>query len=541
MPAKIQGHIKLPTSRLSWRIVWWVFVSVIAIETIIFIPSYQNRREELLKQIQSDALAEVSLIAKLSLAMVSDTAILQNISMLLDHHHITGGVLYSSSGKEIGFFGERPALSFARVRDRQQNTLLTDDMARYDIAAPFLRPSGRFTLIVRNDSSFVKQELFHFFLRIAGLVIIISLFVTAGSWLTLAPLVVTPVLRLRKDLVAAGDAIAHDQPAPDFASLQHERKDELGEVISAFRQMYRQISDAINNRRKAETALQQSYRQLDTYSKALNKELEKGRQMQNGFLPARLLQIPGWETATFFKPARQVAGDFYDMFTLPGKCVGIVVADVCDKGVGAALFMALFRSLIRIFSGQALPGELTVQELCRIDGSECAAGSDLTTPNPYHINALQAVQLTNDYIAVHHGNLAMFATMFFGVLDPETGLLTYISGGHDPLFVVPPEGGVKTALKGTGPAVGVQAGTAFKMRQTVMDPGDLLLGYTDGVPDASAEDGSFFTNARLLDLLKPPAASAAALIDRIAAGVKTHTGQSEQSDDITLIAVRRTP
>jgi len=539
MTDKKRWPYKPLASQLSWRIVLWVFISVIVIETIIFIPSYNNRRKELLAQVKSDSMAEVSLIAKMSLAVISDSLIQKNVSMLLDHHHIVGGALYDQAGNEIGFFGERPQLSIAQVQEKNRITSLSEDMSRYDIAAPFLRPTGNYTLIVRNNSSFVKQELFSFFLRIAGLVVIISLFVTAGAWLTLAPIVVTPILKLRKDLVDAGEAIAQDQPAPDFFSSRYERKDELGEVIVAFRQMYQQITSAINNRKKAEAALQKSFRQLNRYSKALNKELDKGRQMQTNFLPDQLLQIKGWETAAFFKPARQVAGDFYDLFALPGNCVGIVVADVCDKGVGAALFMALFRSLIRIFSGHALPSELTVEEICKVDGSSCPPGSELPVPNPYHINALQAVQLTNDYIAVHHGSLSMFATLFFGVLDPETGLLTYISGGHDPLFIIVPEGGIKTNLKGTGPAVGIRAGTSFNMQQTVIEPGEILLGYTDGVPDASSEDGTFFTIERLYSLLKQPVSSAATLIDNIAKSVTSHTGYGEQSDDITMIAVRR--
>lgn len=536
---KTPRYFKLPTSRLYWRIGGWIFLSVIVIETIIFIPSYLNRRKELLTQIRADALAEISLIAKLSLTVVSDAGVMENIAMLLNHDHITGGVLYDDAGREIGFFGERPHLSITQVRQEKKTEQLSDDTSRYDISAPFLRAKGNYTLIVRNDSSFVRHELFSFFLRISVLVIIISLFVTAGAWITLAPIVVTPILKLRKDLVDAGEAIAQNRPTPRFFSSGLERKDELGEVIAAFRQMYRQISDAVDHRRKAEVALQKSFQQLDSYSKALGNELDRGRQMQKNFLPDHLPQIKSWETAAFFKPARQVAGDFYDLFDLPGNCIGIVVADVCDKGVGAALFMALFRSLIRIFSGQALPKEMSVQEICKIDGSACPPGVELPMPNPFHVNALQAVALTNNYIALHHGSLSMFATLFFGVLDPETGLLTYISGGHDPLFVLFPDGGVKARLESTGPAVGVQAGTVFGMQQAVIDPGDILLGFTDGIPDATAEDGRFFSMERLLQLLDQPVPSAAALIDRIAEAIKIFTGHGEQTDDITMIALRR--
>ena len=80
--------------------------------------------------------------------------------------------------------------------------------------------------------------------------------------------------------------------------------------------------------------------------------MEKGKKMQRDFLPDQIPPIQGWEIAACFLPAKQVSGDFYDVFLLPGNLVGLVIADICDKGVGSALFMALFRSLIRVFSGQ---------------------------------------------------------------------------------------------------------------------------------------------------------------------------------------------
>lgn len=99
-------------------------------------------------------------------------------------------------------------------------------------------------------------------------------------------------------------------------------------------------------------SLEQAKQEIETYSKALQAEMEKGRKIQLDFLPSRLPQLAGWEIAPYFHPAREVSGDFYDAFLLPGNLVGLVIADVCDKGVGSALFMALFRSLIRVFSGQ---------------------------------------------------------------------------------------------------------------------------------------------------------------------------------------------
>jgi serine phosphatase RsbU (regulator of sigma subunit) len=394
-------------------------------------------------------------------------------------------------------------------------------------------------MILRHDSSAVQQELLWYFLRIAGLVLIISLVVTVGTWLPLRWIVVNPVLNLRNDLIRAGEALSQDQQTPEFYSANIQRNDELGEVIGAFRRMYRQIADAINRRKKAEEALQQSFQQVEAYSRVLNNELEKGRQMQINFLPNQLLQISGWETAAFFKPARQVAGDFYDIFQLSDKTVGFVVADVCDKGVGAALFMALFRSLIRIFSGQTSLNGLHLS--CGDAISNDSDPNENPTIDPGHLKALKAVQLTNKYIALNHGELSMFATLFFGILDLDTGKLSYISGGHEPLYIVNAGGGIKAQLANTGPSVGIEPNIHFKIQQTQMEPGDTLLGYTDGVIEANAADGSFYTVGQLRSILDTPSSSVTELLARIANSLQEHIGEAEQFDDITLLAIKRLP
>jgi phosphoserine phosphatase RsbU/P len=221
------------------------------------------------------------------------------------------------------------------------------------------------------------------------------------------------------------------------------------------------------------------------------------------------------------------------------KYVGLVIADVCDKGVGAALFMALFRSLIRIFAAQSAmrkayehfnPKEsISDQTLIDINKS-----CELT---PTHI--LEAVSLTNNYVAEYHGDLGMFATLFFGILDPVTGLLTYINGGHEPLFIINTQGEIKQQLNSTGPAVGMLPNLKFKIAETYLESGDILLGYTDGVPEARAVGGEFFTNKRLHDILTTPVASGNILLNKITESVINHIGEADQFDDITLLAVKR--
>jgi serine phosphatase RsbU (regulator of sigma subunit) len=535
-----KDFFRFPASRLSRRIALWVFFSVILIETLIFIPSYKNREKELLSQLKDISAARVALIMDIVSPDASDDELFKHVLKLQDDKVVIGGALYSADGRKIGQFGEMPELMIADVQPAGMTFMLNQDGSRYDIACSPVELQRDYRLILRHDATPINEGLLAFFFRIAGLVVIISLVVTVGTWLTLRWIVVNPILNLRQDLIGAGEALSNDQQAPDFYAATVQRNDELGEVIGAFRQMYRRISDAINRRKQAEEALQASFEQVEAYSQELNDELEKGRQMQVNFLPNQLLQPPGWESAAFFKPARQVAGDFYDFFQLPGGSIGFVVADVCDKGVGAALFMALFRSLIRIFSGQtAMDGLVLSCSDTLQDQNDDVAGHPSVDPN--QVAALKAISLTNNYIALNHGDLAMFATLFFGVLDPDTGVLSYVNGGHEPIFVVGPGGGVKERLAATGPSVGIEPKIDFKIQQTRLEPGDILLGYTDGVVEANASDGEFFTMARLVDTLAAPVSSAAELLDRIADRLEAHIGEADQFDDVTLLAIRKIP
>ncbi|MGM3306255.1 PP2C family protein-serine/threonine phosphatase [Anabaena sp. WFMT] len=279
------------------------------------------------------------------------------------------------------------------------------------------------------------------------------------------------------------------------------------------------------------------YSKLDKYSKALDAELEKGRQIQIDFLPYELVKLPNWEIASCFHPARQVAGDFYDTFELPNNQVGLVIADVCDKGVGAALFMALMRSLIRVFSSETQLRGIANQVLQENQPSGGWIGKSIAT-NLAHVKALQAVSRTNEYVAKNHWQMSMFATMFFGVLEAETGILTYINGGHESLFVID-KSGIKNTLKSTGPAVGMMPGMKFKIEQIQLEPSDILIGYTDGVTEGKNPEGKLFTDKRLRDILEQPSTSAIDLLNSIKTNLFDFIADAPQFDDITMLCVRR--
>lgn len=275
---------------------------------------------------------------------------------------------------------------------------------------------------------------------------------------------------------------------------------------------------------------------------AAQRELEIGRRIQAGFLPKALPQPPGWEIASRFQAAREVAGDFYDGFELSGgKRTGLVIADVTDKGVGAALFMALFRSLIRAFADQHY--SLGWMDVLAGDSASSSRGSSVGRRRELlstGTTALKnAIDLTNKYIVQNHGDSNMFATVFFGVLDPATGLLMYINGGHEPPILVGPSG-IKARLETTGPAVGLWLNMEFGIEQVEIEPGDILLAFTDGVTDTRDSSDEFFGEERLLSLVQQPIPSADALLGRIMEQLNQHMAGTDQYDDITLLGIRRT-
>jgi serine phosphatase RsbU (regulator of sigma subunit) len=278
-----------------------------------------------------------------------------------------------------------------------------------------------------------------------------------------------------------------------------EGSDEISTLSRNFNQMVRGLQERENVR-------------------LLEFELEKGRQIQRDFLPRHLPQLPDWNIAAFFDPARQVSGDFYDVFPLADGHIGLVIADVCDKGVGSAFYMALFRSLIRIYAEQP-PGR--------------AIGAPVD-PADY----LMAMKRTNDYIARNHSQDAMFATAFFGVLNPTSGGLWYINAGHEPLYIVR-EGEIRDKLSPTGPALGVSEEIVYRTKHFTLMPGEMLMGYTDGVIDARSPEDEMFSRQRLRDLLTQPVTTAADLLERVRGALFGFIGKAPRYDDVTMIAVQR--
>ena len=268
------------------------------------------------------------------------------------------------------------------------------------------------------------------------------------------------------------------------------------------------------------------------------------RQIQAGFLPKELPQPSGWEVAARFYPAREVAGDFYDAFTLTqGRRIGLVIADVCDKGVGAALFMVLFRSLLRAFSQQHYSMRWT--DILNDKVTPGITARQRATPITGSSALKNAMDLTNDYISRTHGDSNMFATTFFAVLDPTNGQLMYVNGGHNPPVIVGTKAdgtfGIKARLKPTGPALGMLPNIEYRIGQVALEPGDTLFAFTDGVTDVKDAAGKLLGEPSMLRLVVEPAATADGLLARVDEAVHAHMGSAPQFDDVTMIALHRGP
>lgn len=266
----------------------------------------------------------------------------------------------------------------------------------------------------------------------------------------------------------------------------------------------------------------------------LAREMDVARNIQRDFLPESLPLARGVQLEAALQPAREVSGDFYDAFMLaPSGTIVLVVGDVCDKGVGAALFMALFRSLIRASADPVGGGAIQM-----IGGRRTLVRQALESATPADL-LTRVASFTNDYIARLHGRTNMFATVFLGALDPESGHLDYVNAGHDPALLIAPDGGIQE-LRPTGPALGLLPDRLFKAGQATLEPRHGLFAFTDGLVEARSPAGEAFGAQRLRDALRANGPSATTLVRGVLDTLQAFTGPAEPHDDVTILAASRT-
>jgi serine phosphatase RsbU (regulator of sigma subunit)/predicted ester cyclase len=235
-------------------------------------------------------------------------------------------------------------------------------------------------------------------------------------------------------------------------------------------------------------------------------ELRVARRIQQALLPKELPLLENWDIVPYYQPAREVGGDFYDFLSLSDGGVGVIIGDVSGKGIAAALVMANTQSALRAVTlGSATPGELLAQ-----------------------VNEVLVAYIPPN----------MFVTCFCGILDPESGRLTYANAGHSPPFRQ--HGGKATALFATGMPLGLMPGMAYEEKETVLLPGDGVLFYSDGLIEAHNPQREMLGSSRVRELVTDHAPGAQRLTTQMVEELGRFTGESwEQEDDITLVTLER--
>lgn len=245
----------------------------------------------------------------------------------------------------------------------------------------------------------------------------------------------------------------------------------------------------------------------------LERELQVARQVQASLLPHSVPQAPGWEFVARWLPARQVAGDYYDFIPVTaahqaGAHLGLVIADVTDKGMPAALFMALTRSTVRASVDRAASPAEGIR----------------------HANQLICADATT----------GMFVTLFYSLLNPASHEMTYVNAGHNPPLLYRARSNEVVRLGRTGMALGVDENAAFSEERLHLERGDFILLYTDGVIDALNPAGQAFGMEQLQRLVKENCqVTAAELMTTLEDAVAAFTGSATPFDDITVVIAKR--
>jgi class 3 adenylate cyclase len=254
-----QALLSLVKAKLSRRIAFWIFVSIVVIEAIILVPSYFRRERELLEQVENVSTIQANFFLRASQSMGSEAELTVLANMLKHERNIAGWKVTDYQGKIYAQVGEPIDLDISEL---QQKDIVKDRRIhdhRYEVAWGGREFGSQYILVVRHDVQFIKYELIAFVWRIIGLVAIISLFVTVSTLVILGAIAILPILKLREDLERVADSISHDCPETldlRFHATQTVRTDELGDVMEAFVDMYRRIAQEIRERKMAQIQIQ---------------------------------------------------------------------------------------------------------------------------------------------------------------------------------------------------------------------------------------------------------------------------------------------
>ena len=261
---------------------------------------------------------------------------------------------------------------------------------------------------------------------------------------------------------------------------------------------------------KTHLALNKAYSIIKAQKDRMEEELNVGRNIQMSMVPLEFPAFPDrdeFDLHALLKPAREVGGDFYDFFLVGQDELCVVIGDVSGKGVPAALFMAVTRTMVK------------------------TRAADDKSP-------ASIITQVNDELSVDNSE-SMFVTLFLGIFNTRTGEFRYTNAGHNPPYVKRVDGEIETINQLHGPIAGAVDGLAYKQDSLVMNPGDLLLMFTDGVSEAMDAGSNLYGEQRIIDYLSNMDGSDPDnAVNGLAGSVDDYAGEEPQFDDITILALR---
>ena len=284
-------------------------------------------------------------------------------------------------------------------------------------------------------------------------------------------------------------------------NIAHNRHDEIGELYNDINLTAGQLREFI----KKITANAITKKQLDIATK-----------IQQDFLVDDLPQSNFYELAAIFDPAYEIGADWYDAVSMNGK-IYFIIADVCDKGIASALFMSVFRTLIRY----------TLLKYHSVSKATC---DEILS---------DVISSVNHYMAITHESSMMFATVFVASYSYKNNSLSYVCAGHELPIIIRSEG--LEILKSTGPAIGLFPEAKFEVNQIKFYPGDIIFAYTDGLTDARSPTDTSWGVKNLKDAINAEtnnSCSAKELLTNIVSEVTKHIDTAEQFDDLTILVLK---
>ena len=341
-----------------------------------------------------------------------------------------------------------------------------------------------------------------------------GLLIAAAAFLIGSVIAILSARRITRPVMAltrAAEEMDRRAFVPESLDAVGRRRDELGRLIHVFQTMARDVLaredhlEALVAERTRD--LEEKNAQLDEAKRRMEDELAIAHSLQGAILPKTMPRHDSYSGDARMTPAREMGGDFYDFFVLPDGRLGVVIADVSGKGVSAAFFMAIARTVMR------------------------AAAQETD-------QAGACLRLVNDRICAENPH-DLFVTLFYGILDPATGRFSYANAGHNAPFLVRRDGEVEMLPLTGGVAVGVMPDLAYDENGLTLAAGDTLFLYTDGISEAMNAGGQMFDETRLQAVLAAGnRVSVGAMIENVTLAVAEFVGDADQSDDITCLVLR---